>query len=85
MSKPKVNTVATQPVIPESGYVRVYQLLGTRRGTIPILPLSRSGLYLWIRDGRFPAPQKLGKVVVWPASTIRVWLQEMEAAHEAAK
>jgi prophage regulatory protein len=68
----------SQPVIPKNGYVRVAQLLGCRkRGWVPILPLSRSGLYAWIRDGRFPAPQKLGpKVIVWPAQVIREWLKE---------
>jgi prophage regulatory protein len=75
---PKPNTPATLPVIPESGFIRVSQLLGTRRGTIPILPISRSGLYAWIRSGRWPAPIKLGpKVIAWPASVVRTALEEM--------
>ena len=78
--KPRVKRLASQPVIPENGYVRVAQLLGCRRrGWAPILPISRSGLYAWIRDGRIPAPQKLGpKVIAWPAQVIRDWLQLSE-------
>jgi prophage regulatory protein len=77
MSKP--NTVAIQPVIPESGYVRVSQLLGCRRrGLVPILPVSRSGLYAWIRDGRWPAPIRIGpKVIAWKASVVREALDGM--------
>jgi prophage regulatory protein len=84
MSKPSIKTVVT---LPSEGYVRIAQILGCRRrGWPPILPLSRSGLLLWVREGRFPAPQKLGgKVIAWPASTIREWLQETEVSHEAAK
>jgi prophage regulatory protein len=64
---------ASQPVLPEYGYVRVAQLLGCRRrGLIPILPISRSCLYAWIREGRWPAPQKLGsKVIAWDAAVVR--------------
>lgn len=62
-----------QPVLPENGYVRVSQLLGCRRrGLVPILPISRSCLYAWIREGRWPAPQRLGpKVIAWPSSQVR--------------
>jgi prophage regulatory protein len=73
MAKPKLNTI---PVLPAEGYVRVSQLLGCRRrGLVPILPVSRSGLYLLIREGRFPAPQKLGpKIIFWPVAQIREWI-----------
>jgi prophage regulatory protein len=77
MSKAKRTRPAIQPVIPEQGYVRVAQLLGCqRRGIVPILPVSRSGLYSLIRSGRFPVPQKIGpKIIAWPAQVIREWLQ----------
>jgi prophage regulatory protein len=76
MSKPKA-----QPVIPAEGFVRVSQLLGCRRrGLVPILPISRSGLYAWIRDGRFPAPMKLGKVIAWDAAVVREALAGMKGS-----
>jgi prophage regulatory protein len=79
MSKLKVNTVST---IPAEGFVRVSQLLGCRRRGLPgILPISRSGLYLWIREGRWPAPVRLGpKVIAWPAQQIREALEDMKGS-----
>jgi prophage regulatory protein len=75
----KASNPAIQPVIPAEGFVRVSALIGCRRrGIVPILPISRSGLYAWIRDGRWPAPQKLGpKVIAWPSSQVREALAGM--------
>jgi prophage regulatory protein len=77
MSKPKA-----QPVIPAEGFVRVSQLLGCRRrGIVPILPISRSGMYAAIKDGRIPPPIKLGpKVIAWPAEVVRVMIDQMKEA-----
>jgi predicted DNA-binding transcriptional regulator AlpA len=38
-------------------------------------PRSRSQRLEWIREGRFPAPHRLGNRVVWPAETIEAWLK----------
>jgi prophage regulatory protein len=72
--------VDTQPVIPAEGFVRVRQLIGDRRlGIVPILPISRSGMYAAIRDGRIPPPIKLGpKLLAWPANQIRAMLDGMK-------
>jgi prophage regulatory protein len=77
----RANKATSQPVVPQEGYVRVSQLLGCRRrGLVPILPISRSCLYAWIRDGRWPAPQKLGpKVIAWPAAQVRAMLSDVGA------
>jgi prophage regulatory protein len=78
MSKPKAQPV---PTIPAEGFVRVSQLLGYRkRGIVPILPISRSGMYAWIRDGRFPAPMKVGKVIAWDAAVVREALAGMKGS-----
>lgn len=75
------NKATSQPVIPQEGYVREAQLLGCRRrGWVAILPISRSGLRLWIKDGRWPAPVHLGpKVIAWPAEQVREALARMSA------
>jgi prophage regulatory protein len=77
MSKPKA-----QAVIPAEGFVRVSQLLGCRRrGIVPILPISRSGMYAAIRAGRIPPPIKLGpKVIAWPAEVVRAMIDQMKEA-----
>jgi prophage regulatory protein len=81
MSKPKVNAPSSVPVIPTEGFIRVSQLIGCRRrGIVPILPISRSGMYAAIRDGRIPPPQKIGrKVIAWPAEQIRAMIDGLKA------
>jgi len=39
--------------------------------------LSRSTIYLWIQQGRFPKPVKLGqRAVAWKESDIVGWIEE---------
>lgn len=43
--------------------------------------LSRSSIYQWMHDGRFPRPVRLGeRLVAWRASDIAAWLAERESA-----
>lgn len=68
---------ASQPVLPAEGWVREAQLLGCkRRGWLPVLPVSRYTLRVWIREGLWPAPQKIGeKMVAWRVETVREALE----------
>ena len=71
---------ALVPSLPSEGFVRVSQLLafGSRKGQAPILPISRATLYNWIREGKMPAPVRIGGIVAWPATQLRAWLKELE-------
>lgn len=40
------------------------------------VPFSKSCIYAWIEDGKFPAPLKVGTSSVWPESAIDAWAQE---------
>lgn len=63
---------------PEAGYVRLTQIIAPR-GPIPV---SKSTWWAGCRDGRFPAPIKLGPgVTVWKAKDIRA-LFELPSKHE---
>lgn len=44
------------------------------------LGVSRSTVYFWITQNRFPAPLKIGRMSVWPESKIDQWMlrREME-------
>lgn len=62
-------------VLPVGGYVRLAQLLGPR-GPVPI---SRSTLFVYVRDGRFPAPVKLGpRITAWRVEDINAWMAARE-------
>ena len=56
------------PNFPQSGFVRLSQILAPR-GPIPV---SKSTWWLGVKDGRFPQPQKLGpRTTVWKVEDIR--------------
>jgi prophage regulatory protein len=41
--------------------------------------LSRTTLYRWVADGRFPHPIKVGpRLIAWPSRTIDQWIVEQE-------
>jgi prophage regulatory protein len=44
---------------------------------LPILPIGRSTIWLWVRQGRFPEPLKLGSgVTVWRREEVLLWLRQ---------
>lgn len=73
--------------IPETGFVRLVQIVGNANAKPPIpplIPVSRSTWWAGVRAGRFPAPVKLGpKTTVWRVEAIRA-LIESASAKEAA-
>ena len=60
-------------VLPETGLVRVAQILGDRKkGIVPIVPVSRSNWWAGVRSGRYPKGIKLSdRITVWRAEDIR--------------
>lgn len=60
------------PFIPSEGFMRLRQVLA-------VFPISRSAWYVGIREGRYPAPVKLGpKASAWRASDIRALIESVE-------
>jgi prophage regulatory protein len=50
-------------------------------GLIKLLGVGRSTIYEWIKDGRFPAPVRLGpKAVGFRADDIHAWIAAREVA-----
>lgn len=57
--------------LPAEGFVRLSQILGSKSTPGP-LPISRSTLWLWVKQGKFPPGLKLSeRVRVWPVSEVR--------------
>jgi prophage regulatory protein len=67
---PSMTTAATVIDLPKTGYVRA-------SGLVPgILPIGRSTLHLWVKQGRFPAPVKLGPATTaWKCEDVRAWME----------
>ncbi|MDO4441353.1 MAG: AlpA family phage regulatory protein [Moraxella sp.] len=44
---------------------------------MPFLPIGKSTVWVWIKDGKFPQPIKLSPTVtVWRNSDIQEWLDD---------
>ena len=45
------------------------------------VPVSKSTLYLWISQGKFPAPHSLGgRAVAWLQSEVDAWMESRLSA-----
>ena len=62
--------------LPETGYLRLSQIIGNRRANPPIpalIPVSKSTWWEGVKSGRFPKPVKLGeRITVWRVEDILV-------------
>ena len=67
--------------LPEQGFLRIKQIIGDRKtGIPPIIPVSKSTLWLWVKAGKFPAPVKLGPLVTaWDVRVVRTYLNQAES------
>lgn len=67
--------------LPESGLVRLAQIIGNKRADPPIpsiIPVSKSTWWAGVRSGRFPSPVKLGpRITAWRVEDIRALLAEL--------
>lgn len=63
------------PVLPESGFLRISQIVGNPRSDPPtagLIPIGRSSWWQGVRTGIYPAPLKLGpKTTVWRVEDVR--------------
>ena len=76
--------------IPETGLLRIAQIIGDPNATPPIPPIIPVGRTTWwkgVKSGRFPPPLKLGdggRILVWRAEDIRAFIAKQEPAHAEA-
>jgi prophage regulatory protein len=66
---------ASKPTLPETGFLRLPQIIGDAKADPPIpaiIPVSRSTWLEGVKSGRYPRPSKLGpRIVAWDARSIR--------------
>lgn len=62
--------------LPEEGFLRLKQIVGTKDQPA-IIPVSRSTWLNGVREGRFPKPVKLGKrTTAWRVTDIRALIEK---------
>lgn len=68
--------------LPETGYLRLSQILGNPRANPPIpaiIPLGKSTWYAGMKDGRYPKPVKIGvRATAYPVESIRALIESMK-------
>jgi predicted DNA-binding transcriptional regulator AlpA len=61
--------------LPETGYVRLPQIVGNAKTDPPlpaIIPVSKSTWWAGVKTGRYPRPVKLGpRITAWRVEDIR--------------
>jgi prophage regulatory protein len=64
--------------IPETGYLRLTQIVGNPKAKPPIQPIIPVGKSTWwagVKSGKYPKPIKLGeRTTVWRAEDIRAFI-----------
>ena len=79
--------------LPETGYLRLPQIIGNRKAKPPIpavIPVSKSTWWNGVRDGRYPKPVKtLGRrITAWRAEDIYALIKRLgtpaDKTHKAA-
>lgn len=67
--------------LPETGYLRLPQIIGnpkTEPPIPPIIPISRSSWWAGVKSGRFPKPVKLGpRTTAWRVDDIRALIDRV--------
>jgi prophage regulatory protein len=68
-------------MLPEIGYVRIWQIVGDRKkGITPVIPVSKATWWAGVASGRYPAGVLHGpRTRVWSVESIRALLAEMGA------
>jgi prophage regulatory protein len=65
--------------LPETGLLRIKQILGDPKAEPPIppiIPVSKSTWWAGVKIGRFPQPVKLGpRITAWRAADIREMIE----------
>ena len=66
------------PQLPETGFLRLPQILGDARAVPPIpalIPVKRSSWWAGVKTGRYPKPVKLGpRMTAWRVEDIRAFI-----------
>lgn len=68
--------------LPETGYLRLSQIVGNLKATPPIPPIIPVGKSTWwagVKSGRYPKPFKISpRVTVWKIEDIRALIKQTE-------
>jgi len=72
--------------LPETGYLRLPQIIGDPKAEPPIpaiIPVGKSTWWNWVKEGRAPKGVKLStRVTAWRAEDIHAFILQLAAGSE---
>jgi prophage regulatory protein len=73
---------ATQPTLPETGFLRIWQIIGNQdKNTPALIPIGRTTFLNGVKSGKYPKPVKLGeRTNAWRVEDIRNLINSMGEA-----
>lgn len=68
--------------IPETGFLRIWQIVGNpKTNTPPLIPIGKTSFLNGVKSGKYPKPVKLGeKTTAWKVEDIRDLIERMGMA-----
>ncbi|ADI83305.1 helix-turn-helix transcriptional regulator [Geobacter sulfurreducens] len=74
------NIIVPKITLPETGFVRLPNIIGDPKADppiAPIIPVSKSTWWAGVKSGRYPQPIKLGpRITAWRVEDIRELVRE---------
>jgi prophage regulatory protein len=75
--------VKVSNTLPETGFLRIWQIIGNPKAEPPIppiLPIGRTTFLNGVKSGKYPKPVKLGqRTTAWRAEDIRKLIEKLGA------
>lgn len=79
-----MKSAITINTLPETGFVRLSQIIGNSKHNPPIpaiIPVSNSTWWAGVKSGRFPKPIKLSsRITAWNVNDIRKLIRESQTS-----
>ncbi|MEI6146397.1 MAG: AlpA family phage regulatory protein [Methylococcales bacterium] len=81
LPKLKPQYLSTAHQLPQQGFVRICQIVGSKSKGIPaILPIGRTSFLNGVKSGKYPKPVKLGeRTTAWRVEDIRALIVSLGA------
>lgn len=76
-----MNPESFRIALPNTGFLRLPQIIGNPKASPPIppiIPVSKSTWWAGVKSGRFPPAVKLGpRITAWPVESIRALIERV--------
>ncbi len=68
--------------LPQTGFVRIWQIVGNKKTNIPaLIPIGRTTFLNGVKSGKYPKPVKLGeRTTAWKVEDIRALIVKLGGA-----